>query len=106
MVKEGRIKYFGCSNWKLDCIKAAAEYAHRHNLKSFYASQVMWSLAVPNTEAVADRTMCIMDAEMLNFHKELQLAAMPYSSQAKGFFQKMDGCDVTKLKDSVKAAYK
>ena len=46
----------------------------------------MWSLADPNPEAITDRTLCWMDEPTYAYHRESGLAAVAYSSQAKGFF--------------------
>lgn len=102
-VKDGKVRYFGCSNWKPARIKEAAEYAARKGISGFVANQMMWSLAVPNKDAIADKTIVSMDEEGIRLHKELGLTAVPYSSQAQGFFSKMklkgtDGLD-QRLKD-------
>ena len=43
-----------------------------------------------------DETMVVMDEEMLQFHKESNVLAMPYFSLCSGFFTKLEaGLDVT-----------
>lgn len=88
-VKEGKIRYFGCSNWKVSRIKEAMHFAAENNFKSFIGNQMMWSLAVPNEDAIQDKTMVLMDTEGYYYHKETMLTAIPYSSQANGFFEKL-----------------
>lgn len=39
LLKAGRIRYFGCSNWRVERIIAANEYANKNNLQGFVASQ-------------------------------------------------------------------
>ena len=87
-VNLGKIRYFGCSNWSPLRIKQALEYASKHGLKSFVANQMMWSFAIPNKEAIKDKTMVLMDENGFELHSNTKLAAIPYSSQAKGFFSK------------------
>lgn len=93
--KQGLIRHYGCSNWSCTRIKEAAEYARRHGLEGFVANQMLWSYATLNAGALSDPTLVPMDQETWNYHKETQLAAVPYSSQAKGFFAGKYGRNVT-----------
>jgi len=86
---KGKIRYFGCCNWKIERIREAMVYASDNKLKCFVGNQVMWSLAVPNTNAIEDKTFVMMNKNGIGFHKKTLLAVMPYSSQAQGFFTKM-----------------
>lgn len=86
----GKAKYFGCSNWKPERIAKALEYAGKKGKKGFVASQPQWSLAVPNKSAADDKTAYRMDAEGIRLHGRTGLAAVPYSSQAGGFFAKLN----------------
>lgn len=88
-VKRGAIRYFGCSNWLVSRIQAALDYAAKKGIQSFVANQPLWGLAVADMKAIPDKTLVAMDAEGLDFHKRTQLAAIPYSSQSKGFFSKL-----------------
>lgn len=87
-VRAGKIRYFACSNWRVDRIRAANGYAARHGVQGFVANQPMWSLAQVPQAALADQTCVVMDDAMHALHVETQLACVPYSSQANGFFQK------------------
>ena len=89
-VKAGHIRYFGASNWKADRIQAANDYAAQHGLHGFVADQPMWSLAVANFEKLPDQTIEQMDAAQLDFHRRTGMAAFAYSSQAHGYFSKLD----------------
>ncbi len=60
--ERGKIRYFGCSNWRLDRIQAAQDYAAEHGIRGFAGNQLMWSLAVPNHAALFDPAMVTMDA--------------------------------------------
>ena len=44
-VKAGKIRYYGCSNWKLSRVMEANAYAKEHGLQGFVCNQLMWSLA-------------------------------------------------------------
>lgn len=89
-VQAGKIRYFGASNWKVERIQAAHDYAVARGINSFVANQPMWSLADPNREAIPDKTIEVMDGETLTFHRRTEMTVMAYSSQAHGFFSKLD----------------
>lgn len=88
-VKAGKIRYFGCSNWRTERIKEAQRYALEHELQGFVANQMRWSLALTDPAGVTDKTTVEMDETMKQYHLETGLAAIPYSSQGNGLFQKM-----------------
>jgi aryl-alcohol dehydrogenase-like predicted oxidoreductase len=88
-VQAGKIRYFGCSNWTALRIAAAQEYAAQHGLQGFSGDQMLWSLAAADAQDHPDKTIVIMDGDLWRYHVETGLAAIPYSSQANGFFQKL-----------------
>src|SRR5215472_8704958 len=87
-VSQGKIRSFGCSNWRVERVAEAMQYAATHHLAGFVCNQLMWSLAVPNREAIEDKTMVTMDAFAFAFHQEVGLPIAAYTSQAHGFFSK------------------
>ena len=88
-VQAGKIRYFGCSNWKTGRIREAQAYAAAHGLPGFSGNQMMWSLAAADPSRLGDKTMVLMDPDMWRYHLESGLAAIPYTSQAGGFFTKL-----------------
>lgn len=84
--KSGKIRAFGCSNWSLSRMEEARRYAEEHGLESFSANQPLWNLSAPNLEAIGDPTLVMMDEETRRFHENTAVAAVPFSSQANGFF--------------------
>jgi aryl-alcohol dehydrogenase-like predicted oxidoreductase len=90
LVKAGKIRYFGCSNWQTERIREAQDYAASNGLQGFAGNQVMWSFARPNREAINDKTLVSMDPGLKGYHRASGLAAMAYNSQARGFFAKLD----------------
>jgi len=91
LVKAGKIRHFGCSNWSVARMRLAAIYALEYEVGGFVASQPMWSLAVPNPGSgmLSDPSLQIIDQEAWNYHHQTQMAVVPYSSQARGYFSKM-----------------
>lgn len=96
-VKAGKIRYFGCSNWRLDRIEEAQTFAAENGLQPFAANQPMWSLAVPNPAAFSDPTMVWMNHQLKEYHTYSHLTAIVYSSQAKGFFTKLQRSSISEL---------
>lgn len=88
-VRAGKIKHFGCSNWRADRIRAANAYAAQQRVQGFIANQPQWSLAKVLQSSLGDQTCVVMDDAMHALHVEMQIACVPYSSQAGGFFQKV-----------------
>jgi len=88
-IQQGKIGYIGTSNWTAARIKEANEYAKSKDLQGFAANQPLWSLARADMNLIKDKTLTNMDEAMLALHKESCMAAIPYSSQASGFFQKL-----------------
>lgn len=84
IVKEGKIYAIGVSNWKLDRIKEANNYAKKHNLTPITFNSPNLSLAKCKVPRWAG---CISaDDEMLRWHEENNIALISWSSQAGGFF--------------------
>jgi aryl-alcohol dehydrogenase-like predicted oxidoreductase len=86
---KGYIRYYGCSNWKLERLEEAQRAAENQGLSGFICNQLMWSLADMNPAGLGDPTLVWMDQENYDYHKEKQLSAMAYMSVAKGYFSKL-----------------
>jgi aryl-alcohol dehydrogenase-like predicted oxidoreductase len=90
LVKDGKIRYFGCSNWTTSRIKEAQQYAKEQGISGFSANQMLWNYAKVDSRKLSDPTMVIMDEAMKQFHLESGMAAIPYASQARGLFSKWE----------------
>lgn len=101
-VKSGKILSFGCSNWKASRIAEVLEYADKNKMMKFVGNQNMWSYAEPNVENIEDKTLVVMDDKTKAIHLNNELAAIPFSSQANGFFTKIEEDN---LSDQVKKLY-
>ena len=84
----GKIGYYGCSNWSLERIKEAQEYAKSAGKEGFTVNQIMWSLADVNFEGLPDKTFILMDKAMYDYHAETKMNLMAYMSIAKAYFQR------------------
>jgi len=85
LVKAGKIKVFGGSNWSLRRVAAANRYAEKKGLQGFSAVSNNFSLA-EMVEAVWDGCIhCSGDASRKWLAKQ-QMPVFAWSSQARGFF--------------------
>jgi aryl-alcohol dehydrogenase-like predicted oxidoreductase len=80
----GRIRAYGGSNWSIERIEAANEYAEHHDLTPFVVNSPNLTLAVANEEMWKG---CIsLDPDGRGWHAATQMPVLSWSSQARGFF--------------------
>ena len=84
-VRAGRIRAFGGSNWSLERVKKANAYAKRKNLQGFSAVSNNLALA-EMVKPVWGGCIHVHDAADRAWFKRTQIALLPWSSQARGFF--------------------
>lgn len=84
-VREGRVKAVGAANWSVKRIQRANQYASQAGKAGLVATQLFWNLGSRHYRGL-DPTMRAMDDEAEHLHEAENLAAMPFSSQAGGFF--------------------
>jgi aryl-alcohol dehydrogenase-like predicted oxidoreductase len=104
-VVAGKIRYYGCSNWRAPRIAAAQAYATAHGFTGFVADQMQWSLAQPAPRASGDPTMVAMHEELYAYHRDTGMPAVPYSSQAGGYFQKIGAREEERLGPGARRRY-
>jgi len=83
----GRIKVFGGSNWSLERVAAANEYAEKNNLTGFTVLSNHLSLA-RMVEPPWPGCLAASDTASRNWLAERSMPLFPWSSQARGFFAK------------------
>ena len=88
-VQAGKIRYYGASNWRRERLIAAQGFARANGMHGFAAVSDCWSLAKINLDGLYDPTLAVMNDELWAYHRDEQLAAIPYTSQANGVFQKL-----------------
>jgi len=102
LIKEGKIRKFGASNWKSDRIKAVNEYSQAHSLAGFSASQIRFNPAY----CLGERGGLVgMDKDEFDFYKNADMPVVAYSSQAKGFFSKAAEQGIDALSEKAKKRY-
>ena len=96
-VKQGKIRYYGCSNWTTERMIEADNYCKEKGYRGFVANQMLFNIASDNMKPFPDETMVTMDKEMIKYHKNSNNLAMPYFGLCSVFFQKLE----TKGKEAV-----
>lgn len=86
LVKMGKIRAFGASNWSFERIREANAYASAHGLSGFDASQVRFSPASINE---LEKGLVSIDRDSFEYYSSINMPVVAFSSQAKGFFSKM-----------------
>lgn len=88
LVRQGKTRAVGCSNWKIGRVREANAFATRNGLTPFSISQVKWSYAAPTPQAEAGSVDMEGDEAEYSGYRDLGMPLMAYSSQARGFFLK------------------
>jgi aryl-alcohol dehydrogenase-like predicted oxidoreductase len=83
--RAGRIRVFGGSNWSLERVEAANEYARSHKLAGLAMVSNNFSLA-RMIEAPWKGCLSSSDARSREWFRRTQMTLMSWSSQARGFF--------------------
>lgn len=104
LVKEGKIRAFGVSNWTTERVEESNRYAEEHGIMKISASQMRFNPAVMNEDGKIAHLVG-MDKESFIYYKEKNIPVVAYSSQAKGFFSKMAETGEDSLSDKAKKRY-
>lgn len=93
---EGKIRFYGLSNYKTDRISKAKEYLEAKGLKGPYGVSNQWSLAAvnPGKNTNPDPTLVEFSPEEYQWHVASQTPVIPFSSTAMGFFEKLKSAGV------------
>ncbi len=83
--REGRVKVFGGSNWSMERLEAANDYAARHGLEPMRVVSNNFSLA-RMVQPPWEGCLSASTPEFRAWLTRTQLALLAWSSQARGFF--------------------
>lgn len=91
--KEGKIRFYGASNFCGERLWQAKEYATAHNITGFSAVSNQHSAATVNRGANTnpDPTLVIHGEREEDFHIKTNTPLIPYQSTARGYFSKITG---------------
>ena len=81
-IDRGYIRYLGCSNWSVERLRRANEYAASCGRDGFIISSDRWSLAKFKPDK--DPTIVAFDAERFDYIKEQGITEAPFQAIGKG----------------------
>ena len=102
LVKAGKARYIGVSNWTNRRIAEANKYAENNNLPFISGSQIQYGIA-EGIKEMGDPTLVLMNDEEYAFFKKTKMPVFAFESQSKGFYSKLDLLGLEEL--SAKKAY-
>lgn len=103
LVKDGKTRAIGASNWTAARINEANQFAHANNLTPFTVSQMHFSLAQATPMSLGDITQVPMSDVEYGWYQETGMAIMGYGAMARGYFAKLASGDP--IRPSVLRAY-
>ena len=99
--QQGKVRYYACSNWSTERMRAADEYAKSKGYRGFVANQALLNLGYKYMNPLADDTMVYADAEMQAYHDENRgNLLMPFMGVCSGFFHRYVAEGEEAVKDS------
>lgn len=103
LIEDGSARMTGVSNWRPERIEEANRYAVSHGMTPLKANQLQFSLA--RQVHCYDPTLVAMDTKAWRMHRQTGMVCCCFSSQAGGFFTKLDASGWDKLKENLKNDY-
>lgn len=89
-VRQGKIRYYGCSNWNQNRMMAAVDYCRQKGYRGFVANEVLFNIGTANMNPPMDDTLVWMDMAMRKWHKaNPQILPLAYFGNCGGFFQQL-----------------
>ena len=86
LVREGKTRLIGASNWTVARINQANAFARENGLTEFSVSQIFHNAAFINKEGVYDQTLVSMDETEHAGYASNGIPVMAYTAQAQGLF--------------------
>ena len=86
LVKSGKTRAVGVSNWTVGRIIQANMFALENGFEPILCSQLLFGLAQTTASITGDLTHCPMNDVELGWYRESQLPLMCFGAQARGWF--------------------
>jgi aryl-alcohol dehydrogenase-like predicted oxidoreductase len=102
--KAGKIRYSGISNWTESRTEAARAAAEKLGVQSFVGVQNQWSLAKADASK-GDPTWAYTDDSFAQWHANHNIAAFPYTTQANGYFRRLENGNLDKAPELVRSLF-
>lgn len=87
LVRSGKARYIGLSNWSTERLEEADKYCSEHGI-AIAASQIQFGLACPNIGNI-DPTLEIMKKNEFDYYSKKDISLFAFSAQSKGYFSKL-----------------
>lgn len=96
LVREGKTRAVGCSNWTIGRIIEANEFAAANGLASMSVCQIHFSLAQTTAAQTKDVTHVPMSDVEFGWYRESQFPVMGFGPQGRGYFhRRLNGLALT-----------
>lgn len=105
LVREGKTRMIGASNWTVSRINEANRFARENGMVELAVSQIFWNGAVINREGVYDQTLVAMDSQEHGGYAENRVPVMAYTAQAQGLFSHIRDHGIENLREDLKRTY-
>ncbi|MGI5900261.1 MAG: aldo/keto reductase [Christensenellales bacterium] len=87
LVKSGRTRAIGASNWTGGRIAMANQFAAENGLTPFSISQMHFSLALTTPMQIKDMTQVTMNDVEFGFYRETGMPVLAFGAISRGYFQ-------------------
>jgi aryl-alcohol dehydrogenase-like predicted oxidoreductase len=105
IMRSGKIKMIGCSNWHVDRIEKANQYARKNGLSGFLLSQIQWNLAHTYEEYFKQFQSVLMSDIEYEWYRREKMPVFAYGSQASGFFAKVASHGIEAVREEHRGYY-
>lgn len=105
LVREGKTRFIGASNWTVARINEANAFARANGMAELSVSQIFHNAAIINKKGVYDPTLVAMDATEHEGYAENGIPVMAYTAQAQGLFSHIRDRGYEGLSDSMVRTY-
>src|ERR1700740_130537 len=102
--KAGKILYSGVSNWTEARTEAARVAAENSGVQSLIGVQNQWCLAKADASK-GDPTWAYTDDSFAPWHSHQNIAAFPYTTQANGYFRRLENGTLDQAPDLVRRLF-
>ncbi len=102
--RAGKIRYAGLSNFTEARAEAGRVAAEKLGIQSFIGVQNQWSLAKADGSK-GDPTWAYTDESFAKWHALNHIAAFPYTSQANGYFRRLETGTIEQASKNVRALF-
>lgn len=99
--RQGKIRYYGCSNWTTARMLEADRYCREKGYRGFIANQALYNIGCRDMRPMDDDTFVCADKAMQRYHREHpENLLMPYMGVCSGFFHKYAAGGADAVKES------